>query len=114
MNRIKQLREKNGITQEKLGQLIGVQSSAISKYEKGIVPLTDDTIRELCKIFNVTSDYLICNDIELSNEVLEIEVLKKALQKAGFMSGNEDLTDEELENAMKFLANNKEFLRGGK
>ncbi len=30
MNRIKQLRIKQGITQEELGKLIGVQSSAIS------------------------------------------------------------------------------------
>ena len=114
MNRIKQLREKKGITQEKLGQLIGVQSSAISKYEKGIVPLTDDTIRDLCKIFDVSSDYLICNDTELSNEILEIEVLKKALQKVGFMENDEDMTDEELDKVMKFVSANKDFLKGNK
>ena len=34
---IKQLREEKGITQEQLGTVIGVQKSAIRKYEKGEV-----------------------------------------------------------------------------
>ena len=34
--RIKQLRIANGLTQEDLGKYIGVQKSAIRKYEKGI------------------------------------------------------------------------------
>ena len=35
--RIKELRIKNGLTQEELGKYIGVQKSAIRKYEKGEV-----------------------------------------------------------------------------
>lgn len=35
--RIKYLRESKGMTQEELGEKIGVQKSAIRKYEKGEV-----------------------------------------------------------------------------
>lgn len=59
MNRIKLLRERDNVTQEKLGILLNVQKAAISKYENGVVPLTDETIKKLCDIFDVSSDYLI-------------------------------------------------------
>lgn len=59
MNRIRDLRLKKHLTQEKLGQLLNVQKSAISKYETGKIPLTDETIRQMAKIFGVSADYLL-------------------------------------------------------
>ena len=58
MNRIKELREEKGWTQEQLGKMLGVQKSAVSKYETGKIPLTADTIQKLAEIFNVTGDYI--------------------------------------------------------
>ena len=43
--RIKQLREKNGMTQEELGEYLGVQKSAISKHMKNIFG-TGELVRE--------------------------------------------------------------------
>ncbi len=59
MNRIKELRKKYGYTQEYLGQYLNITKAAISKYELERSMLTDDTIRSLCSLFNVTSDYLL-------------------------------------------------------
>lgn len=59
MNRIRALREREGMTQSDLGKLLNVKDSAISKYESEKVPLTADTIAQLCRIFGVTSDYLL-------------------------------------------------------
>lgn len=68
-NRIKYLREQRGISQVQLGELLNVKDAAISKYENGKVPLTDDTISLLCDIFNVSSDYLLCrNNAKEENE----------------------------------------------
>ena len=47
MNRIKQLRTERGWTQEELGEKLNVKRAAISKYESGRIPLTDDTIYPL-------------------------------------------------------------------
>lgn len=113
MNRIKYLREKNNMTQEKLGKLIGVKSSAISKYEKNIVPLTDETILKLSKIFGVSCDYIIGNNKNISEDE-EIEALKSLLVKNGFMSNEEDLTDKELDKLFQFVNANKEFLKDNK
>ncbi|MBL4932292.1 helix-turn-helix domain-containing protein [Clostridium paridis] len=59
MNRLKELRLRNNLTQEELGKLLNVQKAAISKYENGVVDLTEETIKKLTEIFNVTSDYII-------------------------------------------------------
>ena len=61
--RIKQLRLQKGLTQEELGKYIGVQKSAIRKYEKGSVTnLKRSSIEILAKLFNVTPSYLMCID----------------------------------------------------
>ena len=59
MNRIKELREMFNMNQDELGKKLNVQAAAISKYENGRVPLTDDTIKSLCEIFQVSSDYIL-------------------------------------------------------
>ena len=61
--RIKELRIKNGLTQEELGKYIGVQKSAIRKYEKGEVKnIKSSSIKILSKIFNISPSYLMCID----------------------------------------------------
>ena len=76
MNRIKMLREKNGLTQTELGKLLGVEKSTISKYEKGTLDLSSKTISLLCDIFQVSADYLLC----LSNDENPKEPPKHDLQ----------------------------------
>jgi len=59
MNKIKQLRLAKGWTQDDLGNKLCVKRAAISKYETGKIPLTDDTIRKLSEIFNESTDYIL-------------------------------------------------------
>ncbi|MEG0900365.1 MAG: XRE family transcriptional regulator [Oscillospiraceae bacterium] len=61
MNRIKELRQTKGWNQSDLGEKLQVQKSAVSKYETGKIPLTDETITKLSKIFEVSADYLLGN-----------------------------------------------------
>lgn len=63
--RIKQLRIENGLTQEELGKYIGVQKSAIRKYEKGEVKnMKRSSIQILSNLFKVSPSYLMCIDEE--------------------------------------------------
>lgn len=59
MNRLKALREEKGMKQSELGKLLNVQDAAISKYESGKIPLTDETLLKLSKIFSVPVDYIL-------------------------------------------------------
>lgn len=101
------------MTQEKLGELIGAKSSAISKYEKNIVPLTDETILKFSKIFGVSSDYILKNEQNASEEE-EIEILKNLLIKKGFMKSNDNLSNEELNKLMNFISKNKNLFKDSK
>lgn len=94
MNRIKQLREHKGLSQEALGQLLGTTRSAVSKYESGKIPLNDELILKLTDLFNVSSDFLLGKDPVLTDEQRELyeEILKldsdsiqKVLEYAEFL-----------------------------
>jgi repressor LexA len=51
--RIKYYRTKSDMTQEQLGELLGVQKSAIRKYEKGEVEnIKRSTIKRMSEIFD--------------------------------------------------------------
>ena len=58
-DRIKELREARGMTQEELGEKIGVQKSAIRKYEKGSVEnIKRSAIKIMSELFQVSPLYL--------------------------------------------------------
>ena len=59
MNRIRQLRIKNKMTQQEVGEALGVGNTAVSMYENGHRRLDDDLIRTLCKLFGCSADYLL-------------------------------------------------------
>lgn len=53
--KIKQLRKQLGLTQEELGNMIGVKKAAINKYETGVVVnLKKSTIAALAKALHVS------------------------------------------------------------
>ncbi len=57
--RLKELREEKGLTQEALGELVGLTKANISKYESGKLEPNIDTINYLANYFNVSTDYLL-------------------------------------------------------
>lgn len=68
MNKIKYLREKKGLTQAELGQILSVQKSAISKYELGKVSPNIEVLRKLSNLFHVSIDDLLNNEITKEDE----------------------------------------------
>ena len=57
---IKKLRKEHKLTQEDLGAIIGVQKSAIAKYENGRVEnLKRSTIEKLANYFSVSPSYIL-------------------------------------------------------
>lgn len=114
--KLKLLRERNGLTQEQLANKFNLLKSSISMYENDVRLPNVETIKDFANYFNVSIDYLMDNETKnnIDEELKEKEALKKLLQKTGFMAGDEDLTDEELERLMEFVNANKKFLKGDK
>ncbi len=59
MNRIKDLRIKNGWRQEDLAARLHTRQQTVGNYETGYRSLDVDTIHKLCDIFGCSADYLL-------------------------------------------------------
>ena len=57
--RLKQLRTAKGLSQKELASLLGLTTSAIGNYEIGLREPSIEIIKNLCKFFDVSSDYLL-------------------------------------------------------
>ncbi len=98
-DRLKQLRNENGVSQRKMSSIIELDSTMYGKYERGERMPTIETLVKLADYFDVSADYLLGR-----TDVCHI---------AGTGSGVPDLPPE----ALRELESYKEYLRqkyGGK
>lgn len=107
---IKQARLKKGLTQEELGKIVGVQKSAIAKYENGrVVNIKRSTLLGLAKALGIRPSILI-------GETEEDKKEKPTAADDGLSSKQKEvmellmrLSPSDLDRAvsyLKFLANN--------
>lgn len=98
---IKKLRKEKNLTQEQLGNIIGVQKSAIAKYEKGRVEnLKRASIEKLAAYFGVSPSYLLgikedetpkgLFPINIMNDMIRIPIFRYIPASCGLGSWSED------------------------
>lgn len=84
--KIREARQSKGLTQEALGQIVGLQKSAIAKYENGrVVNIKRSTLQKLANALGLRgSDLIMESDpegaAELSAKVLLDEELMDAIE----------------------------------
>lgn len=61
-NRIKNLRQKNALTQMQLAERLGLTKSVVSAYENGVRMPSYATLLAISRIFRVSTDYLLGNE----------------------------------------------------
>ena len=66
--KIKQLRKKNDLTQEKLADYLCVSYQAVSKWECGLSSPDISLIAPLTRLFHVSADELLCLTPEITDE----------------------------------------------
>lgn len=59
MRRLKELREKRGVSQLKLAMDLGLTQNSVSRYESGAREADYKTLVALADYFNVSVDYLL-------------------------------------------------------
>jgi len=72
-NRIAQLRDKRGWTQEQLSASIGISRAALSHYEKNRREPDTETLTKIADLFKVSIDYLV-GRTELPNGTMDDDV----------------------------------------
>lgn len=97
--RLKQLRTKLGLNQEDFGKKIGVTRSAICNYENGSRTLQEQTIKSICREFNV--DYLWFTTGEGGEEVKFTDLPKTILDELAMQY---ELTEDEKSLVQDFLS----------
>ena len=85
--RIKEARKNKNMTQQELGEKLGVSKVSVCGYEKGVRIPTIENFTQLLDVLDVSSDYLlgrefsvVCEDEESYNISLakeDIEILKE-------------------------------------
>lgn len=96
-DRIKYYREQAGMTMDQLAQAVGVQNSAINKYEKGLVTnIPINRIRQIADALGVDPRQLLDFLDDSDNEVDELrERLHKSPGLRMLLSAADGLTEED-------------------
>lgn len=102
--KIKKLRTDRGLTQEELGKLVGVQKSAINKWEKGLVTnIKRDTLKALAGVFGVSpADLLDDEDNRSDTDDLKQKLFERTELRMLFDAAD-NATAEDIEMVAKML-----------
>lgn len=57
--RLKEIRRDHNDTQESLAKKLGFSTPSVSKWEQGTADPNLQTLIKICRLYNVTSDYLL-------------------------------------------------------
>lgn len=79
-NRLAHLREKKGVSQERLGELLGVTRQTVSSWETDKLLPKPENMRALCRYFRVEYDYFFPKEDTQSKQVQELAAAVMALQ----------------------------------
>ena len=75
--RIKEARIAKGMTQEELGKIVGVQKSAIAKYETGrVVNIKRSTLQKIASALNINPSTLILEESPKEAASLHVKIIK--------------------------------------
>lgn len=106
--KIKSARIRKGYTQEELGNLIGVQKSAVAKYEKGrVVNIKRSVLAKISEVLEIPPVELV-SDIEekpvaLANELSEIFLDTELREMIGEYKKLDDEKKKQVREFIRFL-----------
>ncbi len=90
--RLIKLRKELGLTTRVFGEKINVSASTITNLEKGTRNITDRTISDICREFNVNETWLRTGEGEMFCEISEDEELMRIMAMATKIE-NKELRD---------------------
>ena len=102
-SRIKQLREERRMTQEELGKILGVQKSAVAKYENGKVSnMKRSSIKKLADFFGVSSAYILgYSEQQILKQAIKVDTL--FTEEISLVEAIRSMTDEEVKELSNFV-----------
>lgn len=71
MKNLKKLRLERGLTQKQLADALGIDRTAVAKYETGKNGATSEMLEKIADYFAVSSDYVLGRDQEINYALLD-------------------------------------------
>ena len=105
--KIKNLRKKSNVTQEKFAEYLGITFQAVSRWESGICYPDLEILPAIANYFNVTTDELL--GVDIMNKKERIEEIQTQLRE-NFSKGLIDNNIEILRNAVNEFPNDYDLL----
>lgn len=93
---LKYLRERKHISRSKLGELVGVNQSTISRWENGEMTPSIDNVEEVAKVLNIELPDLLIKDLSIGEKAYYDELYF-------LFNSNRDILTEEDKEYMKFI-----------
>lgn len=88
------LRKQRGMSQNKLGELIGVNQTTIARWEKQEMAPSIDNVEEVANVLNVKLPDMLTKDLRINNSFSELELL---------FDKNKDILTEDDKEYIKFI-----------
>ena len=115
---LKYLREKKGLEQQELADLLNVGRSTISCWENELRSPQMEYVLKLADFFNVDNDFIFkdLSSIDINdpkkqfNKKKKKEALKQVLKEKGFLNDNEEMSPEDFNRLIDFAKRNKDFI----
>lgn len=86
--RIKDVRTAIGLNQTEFGLKIGLKQAAIGLYENNQRNISDRTISDICREFNINEEWLRTGEGEMFNEILEEDEMAKYVESLLYDTGS--------------------------
>jgi transcriptional regulator with XRE-family HTH domain len=109
-NKLKQLRKKKKLTQNELAEVLDLDQSSISYYERGKKVPEIQTLEKIASFFNVSiddlwttgeySDPVVAESIKAASPYITPKELK---EKFTLVVNGREATDEEIEEAIRYI-----------
>lgn len=85
--KIREARLARGLTQQELGELVGVKASAINKYEKGrVVNIKRSTLQKIAKVLNIRPSELLFTEVEEKKNDIMTDIIIRMRTDEQFLS----------------------------
>ena len=108
--RLKQLRKVLGLNQKAFGEPLNISRSTVGNYELGERILTDRTISDICRVYNVNEEWLRNGNGEMFAIGKSLDAELSALV-AELISSNDDWVKNCIVKFLKLSPQSKEILR---
>ena len=75
--RIKQIRQESGLTQERLAELVGCNTSHISNIENSHTKVSLNVLLAISNVLDTSIDYLLANQYTNTSSAVDKEILRQ-------------------------------------